>query len=332
MIGKLTTDQLNEIVFKQLKYRRPEVLVRPGVGEDCAVVKVGDQAVVLSTDPITGTANQVGKLAININLNDIASNGVAPLGIMLTILAPVGTTLETLAQVMADASREAAANQVEIIGGHTEITDAVNRIVVSAVALGIQPLDKVISLKGVEPGDVMLLTKAVGLEGTAIIASECAVLIEDHLGEAVVEEARALLAHTSVVREGVIAGAFPIRAMHDVTEGGLLGAVYEMCTGSGRGCILHEAQVPINAITHQICDLFDVDPLRLISSGAMLMIVPREHVDALGSALTEAGIPVQEIGVITEAECLIEVEGELFEIPPPEGDALYEVLSANGTL
>lgn len=326
MIGKLTSEQLNEIVFKHLKYKRPEVVVRPSIGEDCAVLRAGDHAVVLSTDPITGTANHVGKLAVNINLNDIASNGVAPLGLMLTILAPVGTTLEALEQVMADAAKTAAENHVEIIGGHTEITDAVNRLVVSAVAVGLQPMEQVISLKGIEPGDVLMLTKAVGLEGTAILATEKQAELSEALGSEAVAEAMALIDQTSVVKEGVLAGGLGVRAMHDVTEGGLLGAVWEVCQGAGLGCILHDTQIPIHSLTQQICDYFDIDPLRLISSGAMLLVVPVERVDALGVAMAEAGVSIQEIGVITEAECLIELEGELYEITPPEGDALFEVL------
>lgn len=326
MIGKLTSEQLNEIVFKHLKYKRPEVVVRPSIGEDCAVIKAGDHAVVLSTDPITGTANHVGKLAVNINLNDIASNGVAPLGLMLTILAPVGTTLQELEQVMADAAQTAAENHVEIIGGHTEITDAVNRLVVSAVAVGLQPMEQVISLKGIAPGDVLMLTKAVGLEGTAILATERQAELSEAIGPEAVAEAMAFIDQTSVVKEGVLAGGLGVRAMHDVTEGGLLGAVWEVCHGAGLGCILHDTQIPIHSLTQQICDHFDIDPLRLISSGAMLLVVPSEGVDTLGTAMAEAGVSIQEIGVITEAECLIELEGELYEITPPEGDALFEVL------
>lgn len=326
MIGKLTSDQLNAIVFKHLTYRRPEVIVRPSVGEDCAVLQVGDQALVITTDPITGTAHQIGQLAVDVNLNDIASNGLAPMAMMLTVLAPVNTSLEELERVIADAARAAADQGVEIIGGHTEITDAVNRIVVSAVALGIQPLASVNSLKDIASGDVILLTKSVGLEGTGIIAHEKAQDLLEILDQEALEEAQAFTKSISVVKEGGIAGGFGPKAMHDVTEGGLLGAVWEMCAGANKGCIIDEALIPIHALTQQICDYFDIDPLRLISSGAMLIIAAKESVEPLCAALERQAISVQEIGYITESECLIASEGEIFEISPPEGDALYEVL------
>ncbi len=326
MIGKLSSEQLNDIVFRHLTFKRPEVMVRPSVGEDCAVIRVGDHAVVLSTDPITGTANAVGKLAVNINLNDIASNGVAPMGLMLTVLAPVGTSLDALEQVIADAARTAESNGVEIIGGHTELTDAVNRIVISAVAIGIQPHEQVLSLKKISVGDVIMLTKAVAIEGTGILACEKASELEVAIGAEALKEAKGFLELTSVVKEGLIAGNVKVKAMHDVTEGGLLGAVWEMCYGAGLGCMIHECDIPIHVVTQQICDYFDIDPLRLISSGAMLIVVAPEAVDQLGALMGEAGVSIQEIGVITESEYLIELEGEVFEIAPPQGDALFEVL------
>lgn len=119
-------------------------MVRPSIGEDCAVVNYGDYNCILSTDPITGATNEIGRLAVHINCNDIASNGVAPLGIMLTILAPEGTTVEDIDTIMEQAAKEADVLNVEILGGHTEITSAVNRIVISATAIGKQSASKLI--------------------------------------------------------------------------------------------------------------------------------------------------------------------------------------------
>ncbi len=326
MIGKLTSDQLKDVIFKHITYKREEVLVRPGIGEDCAVVSFGEQALVISTDPITGTGAALGKLAVNINLNDIASNGVAPLGIMLTILAPVGTPLSEIEEVMAQAGQEAAKHKVEIIGGHTEITDAVNRMVISAVAIGSQPLKDVMKIGSIVPGDLILMTKHAGLEGAGIIAFEKAEELTPIIGADAVVEAQEFLSHTSVVTEGVLAGQFAVHAMHDVTEGGLLGGIWELCHGARVGCILHESMIPMHSLTQQICDFYEVDPLRLISSGALLMIVPPSEVDELSKTLFAAGVAVQEIGIITESDCLIELEDEIFAIEPPEGDALYEVM------
>jgi hydrogenase expression/formation protein HypE len=326
MIGKLTSEQLHSVVFKHLTYKREEVILRPSIGEDCAAVSFGEHALIISTDPITGTGSEVGKLAVNINLNDIASNGVAPIGLMMTILAPVGTPLDAIEAVMAQAGKEAEKHGVEIIGGHTEITDAVNRLVVSAVAIGSQPTKDVLSLKKIEVGDIILMTKMAGLEGTGIIAYEKADELEDILGSCALSDAKAFLDQTSVVAEGVASGKFAVHAMHDVTEGGLLGAIWELCHGAGVGCLIDESCIPVHSITMKICDYYGIDPLRLISSGALLIIVKEAIVSELTKAIEALGVSVQEIGVITEQECLIDVEGELFTIEPPVGDELYTVL------
>lgn len=326
MIGKLTSNQLKEMVFKHLTYRRPEVLIRPAVGEDCAAVDFGEEVLIISTDPITGTASEVGKLAVNINLNDIASNGVAPFGLMLTVLAPVGTSLEEIEMVMSQAAIEAEKNQVEIMGGHTEITDAVNRIVVSAVAIGKQPKSELIKTSDIAVDDVIIMTKTVGLEGTGIIAFEKEAELTTQFGPEMVADAKKLLDQTSVVKEGVLAGKFKIHGMHDVTEGGLLGAIWELCDASGLGCIIDTASIPIQSSTALICDHYDIDPLRLISSGSLIIIACEETAEILLKKFDEEGVDAQVIGKIIDDACLIDDEGELFEIPPPEGDALYDVL------
>lgn len=326
MQGKLTVKQLENAILSHLQFRHPQVLKRSGVGEDCAVIKCGDQAVVLSTDPITGAATDIGQLAVNINLNDLAANGCTPIGIMLTIMAAPNTPLEQIERIIADAAQLAQSHGVEIIGGHTEWTDAVNRLVVSAVAVGTQPLDKALPLTPIQAGDVLLLTKSVGLEGTGIIAGEHSAELRVQLGDAVVDEAIDLLAQTSVVKEGLIAAAFDIKAMHDVTEGGLLGGVWEMCHGAKIGCVINAAAIPVHSTTAKICDYYGIDPLRLIASGSLLIAISPKEAEKLMQALDAAAIAVQQIGVFDDsAEKLIYDEGEFFEIPEPEGDALYEI-------
>lgn len=326
MQGKLTVKQLENAILSHLRFRHPNVLKRSGIGQDCAVIQCGDQAVVLSTDPITGTAAEIGRLAVNVNLNDLAANGCRPIGIMLTIMAPPDTALAQIERIIADAAQFAQSHGAEIIGGHTEWTDAVNRLVVSAVAVGTQTLDKALSGAKIQPGDVILLTKSVGLEGTGIIASEHSAELCLQLGDAVVAEAIALLEQTSVVKEGLIAAAFDTKAMHDVTEGGLLGGVWEMCHGAKVGCVIDAAAIPIQNATAKICDYYGIDPLRLIASGSLLIAVSASEAEKLMQALDAATIAVQQIGVFDDSgEKLIYDEGEFYVIPEPEGDALYEI-------
>lgn len=325
-VGKLDTELLQKIVFQYITYRREEVLVRPGVGEDCAVVDFGNDACILSTDPITGTAKEVGRLAVHISCNDVASNGVEPLGLMLTIMAPEGTTADEIEEIMRQAGKEAAKLNVEIIGGHTEITTAVNRIVVSSTAIGRQAKNKVVSTKGARVADCVLMTKTAGLEGTAIIAHEHESRLKACMGEKMVEQAKGMMDKISVVPEGVIGGRMGVSSMHDITEGGVLGAVWEMCEASKVGVILYKERIKVAPETVKICRFFDIDPLRLISSGCMLMTIGREKVDALVQSLTEKGIEVSIIGeIIREGRYLVDGNQKI-EIMPPESDELYKAV------
>ena len=170
--GKVPNEVLNKIVLSKINRFREDVILRPGIGEDCAAIDFGQYACVLSTDPITGAANDVGQLAVDISCNDIASCGVEPLGLMVTILCPVGTTEAELEKVMEQICSTAAERNVEIIGGHTEVTPAVNRIVLSTTCIGKTLKNELVSSRGARPGDSIVMTKSAGLEGTAIIAKD----------------------------------------------------------------------------------------------------------------------------------------------------------------
>ncbi len=324
--GKLDSELLKEIVFNNLKTKREEVLVRPGIGEDCAVVDYGEYACVISTDPITGAASEVGRLAVHINCNDIASNGVEPLGLMLTILAPEGTTKEEIELIIQQASQEADQLGVEIIGGHTEITNAVNRVVISGTAIGKQEKSKIIKSAGAQVGDSIIMTKSAGLEGAGIIAYDKHDELKTVMTGDEIQTAQALLDQVSVVREGVIAGKYAVTSMHDVTEGGILGALWEVCEASKVGCRVQREAIRVENVTVKISEHYNIDPLKLISSGSMLITMKMNKKDALLKAFEASGIEACEIGVVTVSDKVI-VENEYAQIiDPPESDELYKVV------
>ncbi|MBM7615163.1 AIR synthase family protein [Alkaliphilus hydrothermalis] len=326
-IGKVPTEVLKEIIFSNITHHREEVLVRPGVGEDCGVVDFGEYVCVLSSDPITGAAKDIGSLAIHISCNDVASNGVEPLGIMMTILAPVGTTKEDLLRVMTDANEAATSINVEIIGGHTEITDAVNRMIVSTTAIGKQPKVKMVSSKGAQVGDAVIMTKHGGLEGVSIIATDLYDILKDKIDEAVLERAITFGKDISVVKEGVLAGNLGIvNSMHDVTEGGILGALWELAEASELGIVVEGDAIPFMEETIEICSSLSIDPMRLISSGVMVMTVSQENKNQLLTTLREAGIDATEVATITEENRKIRLGGELVPLDPPREDELYKVI------
>lgn len=326
-IGKVETDLLKQHIFDQITYKHPDVLVGSSIGEDCAVVSFGDDNLIITTDPITGTAHEIGSLCVDIVCNDIASNGAKPMALLLTILLPEGTSQETLLAIMSDASKRAAELEVEIIGGHTEVTSAVNRIVLSATAIAKQPKALMIHNRKAKPGDVILMTKWVAPEGTGILAYEKADELASVLSFEQLKSAKADLRATSVVADGVLAGRFLPHAMHDITEGGLLGAVYELCEASALGCAIDSAKLPLRDVTRLICDHFKIDPLKLISSGSMLILIEEAKRDRILEAFKLEGIPCTAIGIMTEAsEKWLHTEDGRIPIEAPQSDALYEVI------
>lgn len=326
--GKLDSELLKKIVFDKITYRRPEVLTRPGIGEDCAVVDFGSYDCVMSTDPITAAISDIGRLSIHISCNDIASNGIQPLGIMLAVMLPVGTTEEEIEEMMRQAGEVSARLGVEIIGGHTEITPAVNTPVIVSTAIGRAPKSGSQQADQIVPGDYIMITKAAGLEGSGIIACDYEEELKEILTDAEIQEAKSLLDQVSVVEEGVAAGAIGTHGMHDVTEGGVLGAVWELCQIAGAGAEVWVDEIPVKEVTKKICNHFDIDYLRLISSGCMVIMVEPDKKDAMEAAMAKIGVEISCIGRITEADkgIIMKTGDKIEEVAPPTSDELYKVV------
>lgn len=325
-VGKLSNEMLKSLVIDSIKFQREEVVLRSNIGEDCSAIDFGDNVCLLSTDPITGAASEVGSLAIHISCNDIASNGAEPIGILLTILAPESTTEEELKMIMVQANEEAEKLNVEIIGGHTEITNAVNRIVVSSTAVAIQEKSKMFSNHEIQIGDLILMTKTAGIEGTGIIAYEKTEELKSVLSDEEIKGSKKMLRSISVVPEGIISGKVGVTSMHDVTEGGVLGAIWELCEGVNMGAIIRNSDINVHPLTSKICDFYKINPLRLISSGTMIMTVTPSKAEELIKKLKEDNIEVSNIGEITGRDVYLEKRGRLTYVTPPDSDELYKVV------
>ncbi|RQD69179.1 MAG: AIR synthase [Tindallia sp. MSAO_Bac2] len=325
-IGKVPTDFLRDKIIANVKSTRKEVLVGAGIGEDCAVLDLDNQLCVVSTDPITGAVADIGNLAVHIACNDVASDGAEPVGVMLTVLAPSSTTEEDLEQIMKDASKAAESISVQILGGHTEITDTVNQVVISTVAIGKQRRDRMIKSAGAKPGDIIVMTKHAGLEGAAILAHDKEGELSEVLGRELMKEAKEQKHHISVVPEGILAGTLGVTAMHDATEGGIMGALWELAEASQTGAEIHRDQIPLLPSTIAICRHFEIDPYRLISSGVMIMTIPPDKLDNLMAKLHENKIEASVIGKITSGERYILADGKKVPLEEPDVDELYQVL------
>ena len=296
-IGKVPGSLLNELVLKKMKRNNERALLSGGVGEDVGVLDFGGDYCAISCDPITGASKLIGKTSVYVACNDIAACGVSPVAILATILLPPGTSEAELGALADDMSEAAEALGVSVIGGHTEVTDAVTRTVISVTAVGAAPRGALVTSGGAKAGDALIMTKSAGLEGAAIIAAEREQALSDRFGPAFVKCAKGLSDHISVVREGVAAGGFGVSAMHDVTEGGVLGAAWEMAEASGKGVVVYADKINVLETVRQICDFYGADVHRMVSSGSMLIATDRA--DELTLVLDRAGVPATEIGYFT---------------------------------
>lgn len=322
--GKVSSELLQRLVYPYLG-RRPDVLVHAHLGEDCAVIDFGEWTAVLTTDPITGAARHLGRYAVHIACNDLATTGAEPVALLLTLLLREGATPDDLEAVMREAGATAAGLGVEIVGGHTEVTPGLEHTIAVVTAVGRARKGAVISTAGARPGDVVLLTKSAGVEGTAILATDLADQLRPHLGDALLDRARAFLDRISVVPDGLAAARAGASAMHDVTEGGVLGGAWELAEAAGIGIEVRTEAVPVAPETQAICDVLDLDPLRLISSGAMLIATPDPAM--MMAALREAGIPASVVGAMTARSRVLQRRGRPEPLQPPERDELWRVLT-----
>jgi hydrogenase expression/formation protein HypE len=321
--GKLDFDDLRNLILNNKTIKRNEVKVRNDVGEDCAVIDFGDCEGIFSTDPITGANENVGKLAVHINCNDIASTGGEPIGILVTILAPTSSNLEEINKVMNEIDEEAAKIGVEIIGGHTEVTSAVNKMVISVTVIGKNLKGKSIKTAGAKLGDDIIVTKALGLEGTYILVNDYEERIQKVLSKEEIELGKSLINKISVLEEGRIGGNFEVNSMHDITEGGLLGGLFEVAMASNKGFKIFKDKIPVLDITKKVCKEFKIDPLRLISSGSMLITTERGN--ELIKELRKNGIDASIIGTISEKGGVLVDKDKELNVEPPKRDELFNI-------
>ena len=278
---------------------------------------------VFSTDPITGASKGMGTLAVHITANDLASSGAEPVGILTCVILPPRTREKKLHDLMEEIILAANSLHIEVMGGHTEISDVVNRPVITVTGVGKVHKDKLVSTGGLQPGDDLVMTKWAGLEGTSIIAEEKREELLTRIPEQLIDAAAAMREYISVVPEAAVAVDAGVTAMHDVTEGGIYGALWEV-EASGVGIIADLDKIPIRQETIELCEFYDINPYMLISSGCMLIGTP--HGNMLVDRLAEHGIPAAVIGRATEGnDRIIRSGGETRFLEPAGSDQLYKI-------
>lgn len=324
-IGKVPESVLKRSIIKQIKTKREEVILGAGVGEDCAALKLAPNEVfVTSTDPITGAALEIGRLAVNITANDLASSGAEPVAVMLTLLLPEYTEESDIKQIMSDVEAACSELNIQTIGGHTEVTDVVNKPVLSVTGIGKVSEEKLVTTSGARAGQDVIVSKWIGIEGTSIIARSKEKELLTRYPTEFIESAKDFDKYLSVLKEAATAVKSGVSAMHDVTEGGIYGALWEMASASGVGLKIDLKKIPIRQETIEICEFYDLNPYKLISSGSMLMAADNGY--DLVESLKEKGIEASVIGKFTDGNDRVVInEDEVSYLEPPKTDELYKV-------
>ncbi|HHX10316.1 MAG TPA: AIR synthase [Firmicutes bacterium] len=296
VVGKVPPELLEQIVFSRLGYPRKEVVLRPAIGEDTAALELGNELLLASTDPITGAEDKAGWLAVKVAINDIAATGGEPICILVTLLLPEVTLLSDLERIINDINEACQEEQVQVAGGHTEVTPGLKQPIISVTALGKTRNKKVLSSSNAQVGDDIVVTKWAGMEGTSILVRDFPGVFADVLDEASIEQAKELFSMISVTLDGKIAAEAGAHACHDATEGGVLGAMYELCQASGLGAVIYADKIPVLPVTLRVAEFCKIDPLRLISSGCLVVTAPDG--EKLCKAYKEAGVNATVVGKI----------------------------------
>ena len=325
-IGKVPESVLKRSILKQIHTKREEVVLGAAVGEDCAAVALAeDEVFVLSTDPITGTSVDVGRLAVQITLNDLASAGAEPVGVMLSALLPPDVTEGDIKALMGQVETACSRANVQVMGGHTEVTAVVNQPVITVTGVGKVKKGALVTTAGVKPGMDIVVTKWIGLEGTSILAKEKEKELLGHFSAEFVRGAKKFDEMISVLPEASVAVRCGVGAMHDVTEGGIFGALWEMAESSGVGLEIELKKIPVKQETVEVCEFFGVNPYGLIGSGSMLMA--SFDGNGLVMELKKAGIAAAVVGKATGGNDRVLLnEGERRFLESPKVDELYRVL------
>jgi len=331
-VGKLPPRVLEKLLALCPIPKSSGVVLGPRYGEDAAVIDMGRRYLVAKTDPITFTAERIGWYAVNINANDVATLGARPRWFLATLLLPERRTTAALARaIFQDALRACRALGITLCGGHTEITTGLDRPIVVGLMLGEVEKSKLVRKESQRPGDLLVLTRGVALEGTALLARERATALRKTLGKAWVRRAQRLLFRPgiSVVREARLAVQHAeVHAMHDPTEGGLLSGLYELARAGGAGLRVWQERIPILPETAALGRVLRFDPLALIASGALLVAVSRRSAPRLLRAYARRGIHAAVIGEVLREREGIEIlrGGRARPLEVPARDELARLL------
>ncbi len=330
-VGKVPVEVLRKVILTHIGARRPEVILGPSEGEDGAVLRVGDKIIVSSVDPISGALEKVGWEAVNISANDVATFGVKPIFFSSCILLPKKASVEVVESICGEIDSAAKALDMAVIGGHSEITPGLDHPIVVGFSMGITEPGEYVTSAGARPGDLILITKHVGLEGASILAADRYNLLRGVMSEDSLRIAKEFYRQISVVKEALLAfDTGGVTAMHDPTEGGLANGIHELSDASNVGFKVYEEKIPVASETREICNFFGIDPLQLISSGVLLATIRPEFEKRITTLLEKNGVETSIIGEVLaskEKRIIVRKDGTEAKLIRPLSDHLWKALA-----
>jgi hydrogenase expression/formation protein HypE len=302
-VGKLNPSLLAQLLESR-GWPDERVVLGPRVGEDAAVIDLGDRCLVAKTDPITFVTDKVGWYLVQVNANDLATTGATPRWLLVTLLLPENkTTPDLVESIFAQIDSACRQLRIAVVGGHTEVTYGLERPLAIGHMLGEIAKDQWIPTGGARVGDDIVLVKGIAIEGTAIIAREKTQQLRQRgYPQRWIARAQGYLYDPgiSVVAEARLATeCTEIHAMHDPTEGGLATGLHELADAAGVGVWVDGDAVPIWRECRSLCAEFGLDPLGTIASGALLITLAHEHLPALLAAYKKANVVCAVIGHVT---------------------------------
>ncbi len=329
-VGKLDPEFLKQMVFECLGSPDPRVIVGPRIGEDAAVIDFKDKALVVHSDPITGAVENIGWLAVNVCANDIATRGVRPLWMLIVMLLPQNITSTQLKHITSQIDEAAKELGIAIVGGHSEFTLGIKRPILVATAIGEAEKERLVRSSGAKIGDSIIVTKGAAIEGTAILSTELAELLETKVDKTVIQKAQKFIKLISVVEDALTATEVGgVHAMHDATEGGIAACLQEIAWASNLGIVAYEERIPIYEETKAVCDALNIDPLKTISSGSLIISAHPKKAEKIVSALKEKGIQASVIGKTvdkSEGSYVFRRDGTKLDLSKPVKEELWRAL------
>ena len=317
--GKLSPEALKRNVLNYIGTVREELLIGPAVGEDAAVIEwPKGKYLMFSSDPIVGAEKGAGRLLVRINSNDIASKGGDPAYLAVTLILPPSWGEEGAARIMSEIHEECLAQGIAVAGGHTEFNDRYDRPVIMGALIG--TADRVLRASELKPGDALIVTKHIGIEGMSILATDKPGLLKPFMSEDEVQEMASWSEKTSVLEESKVLRKIA-KFMHDPTEGGFMGGIGEISSLSGLRAELDYDAVPVHPLTARAAEALGFDPLRLIASGSLLAAVPVNMTEEALSELSKINIDAAVVGSM----------GDKLQDPVPEpSEELWRLLKMDG--